>query len=276
MFEIINKCSKCKIINISNKSINGSYGSIYFGKSKSGKNIAIKVIKVIKKKIKNTLSEVNFYLLMDKNKIGPKIYDIFFITDNFNNYVQFILMEQGDASLSNVFISNHYSIEQKKIIVFNMINVIKIQFLKLHLYCTDVKPDNFILFKKNLSVKAIDFGKHFCNLKKLPKPFKRNQLKLFTMTMLLQIFMMIHNFSNIPLPFLSPFFNDDMFLILFENIDFTKQFIIDIIKNYSSDVYDVGFIFKYYIKYKHDNLSDEELINYIFFTLDMYLKNFSQ
>lgn len=272
ILEIINNCSKNKIIKITTKSIDGSYGSIFFGILKNGVNVAIKIIQNKKNKIEDIHAEVDFYEFMDKNNIGPKIYDVFYTTKDFNIYTQYIIMERGDNSLDNVLISEKYTVEQKKKIIVNMINIIKKQFLKVRLYCLDIKPDNFIFFKKGLKVRAIDFGKKFCDLNVLPSVFNKfkNKDKLFTMLMLLQIFMIIHNFHSRPVPYLTPFLKDNIFKLLFKDINFTKQLIYEIIKNHSSKVFHIGYIFKYYINYSNKDISDEETVNYIFNTLDMY------
>jgi len=132
------------------------------------------IIKVARKSY-NTLAQKNRYLekmkeevqygiQMDKLKIGPKIYDYFYVSTKYRNikYInQYIIMESMTKDADKA-LDSKLAIAEKIKIVNKMILLISDQ-INNNVFCVDVKPQNYAVNIKNGKVddvKMIDFGKY--------------------------------------------------------------------------------------------------------------------
>jgi hypothetical protein len=133
-----------------------------------GINYAIKVVQT--HKLDHLDEEVEFSYIMGSKKIGPIIYDAFYIKHR-GSYTQYIIMEK---------LFPFTTITES--IVKGMIDIYK-ESLN-YVYCTDIKPDNFVLDSNN-KVRMIDFGV-WCSLT------KPNDLNSFMMLSYILLFIMTY------------------------------------------------------------------------------------
>jgi hypothetical protein len=187
--------------------------------------------------------EMNYSYAMARTEIGPDIYDAFYTVDG-NVVTGFMVMEHFDISvhryqtdagqsISNKLDVNYY-LQNLQQVHTAMINLLDMQIYE-GLFCTDMKPGNFVIkFEENL-VRMIDFGFEFC---------KQMHSEYFRFKMLLQLFMSsrsnLYLLSHDQQQFvLSPFIEE----ITLENV----MDIEDVIMNLLIDN-DTGYVFKYYLK----------------------------
>jgi hypothetical protein len=125
-------------------------------------SITVKVIKNVNLDKMN--EEVEFSYFMGENKLGPKIYDSFFVkTSSSNNtFTQYIIMESFDMNVRKALTSNAISYQNKKNIIKQMIALLKTQMFVHGLECYDIKPSNYVYNVKDNQVKLIDFGIDWC------------------------------------------------------------------------------------------------------------------
>ena len=165
---IISKCTD-KRINVGRIIGDGSFGTIYKAKyiSDDGKITYVAVKKIMadiknldSRKLKHVINditiEVEYNYYVSKRGISPVIYDSFFTTNN-NTLVCYIIMEIYDKSVEKTYYEK-LTVKDYIFIHTQMIKLMNIQIFKLNMFCTDIKPENFVIKSKsgNFSVKAIE------------------------------------------------------------------------------------------------------------------------
>jgi len=214
--EIINKYSNVK--NVSNITYldRGSYGSVFsadvietFPRSMiySNNKVAIKIsldayydasqLKFLKK-------EKDFSYEMGQIGIGPKIYDAFlfpYVAKNTKlRFKQFIIMDYFQENGYKAILNTMTKITENSFIsiIEEMIKLVQ-KMISYGLYCTDIKPENFVVRSINnkIEVKMIDFDSNFCKQKNniqtdLGKDINENIDDLYQM-ILIQLYAMIED-----------------------------------------------------------------------------------
>lgn len=219
----IKQCSRhISDINLVKKLGEGSYGVVYsveitFNNTK--KRVALKKInykndKYIQQNTDGLIYQTELSYLMGSVGIGPIIYDSFFIKKK--DYInQYIFMELGDGSVADL-LDEHNSTSMIivpfiKNAIEQMINITKEQIYKYDLYCSDIKPHNFIFTINDgcLKVKMIDFDDEFCKNSLSRKTTKND----FFALVIIQIFMMIYHHTKIrDIEIFRQFYKNDIFL----------------------------------------------------------------
>ena len=108
--------------------------------------------------------------------IGPQIYDAFYYTYPPPLYseriIAIMLMEKFDTDVENYLAKdiNHMgnllrpqAIAEKKSVCSQMIELLK-KMVSNNLFCGDIRSDNFVMNKKPLKIRIIDFGDKFCSI----------------------------------------------------------------------------------------------------------------
>ncbi len=225
----IKKCSKLKLVsgNNLNKIGEGGFGVVYdINAIINGKNKEL-VLKVIKQKlkkdtIKNFYYEVEYSEKMGDLGIGPKIYDAFYSINN--NYIeQNIIMEKFDMSVDKWIKSDIFP-RGSKYIISHMLKLLKLQIFEKNMFCSDIKPQNYVVRFKPMSVKMIDFGTDWCGTQ-IPGIYitspslrvynKNMHREIFYSLCLIQLFIFIlHSFnsSKKALHALVYFYSDKLFI----------------------------------------------------------------
>jgi hypothetical protein len=161
----------------------GAFGIIATGTDSVGKNIVVKLILVDENdvhkanKIIAVKKEAEYSADMGIKGIGPEVY-LTFHTNNLpdvlipsktisfelhKGFLQVIVMQSFDQDCHD-YIRTASNINDVKTIVQGMLNV----FLKAinenpeALFCTDIKPGNFVVNRATREVKMIDFGADYC------------------------------------------------------------------------------------------------------------------
>jgi serine/threonine protein kinase len=178
----LNNCSRVFSNIILGKEIGrGSYSSVFTAKAtnNNGKlmNVAIKIIP--KTNMDEMNYEVEFGFYMDESKIGPKIYDAFFIKKK-SEYTQYIIMEAFDINVYSVLHSNIHQ-KTKNFVLWQIVKLMHKQLFDCRLECYDIKPGNFVYNRKTKVVKMIDFGSEFCNIDKVTKSKKEYDIILLAL-----------------------------------------------------------------------------------------------
>jgi serine/threonine protein kinase len=168
---------------------------------------------------------------MSESNIGPKIYDSFYI-ENEQSITNYTIMEKFDKDLFSVLVSTintPKSINTTKEFIGMTIKLFNKQVYLLSVYCTDIKPENYVV-KKN-KVRMIDFGT-FCNeginsfFEGVVTNGEYNKQDLFYYLVLLQLYVLImallnyrnkadvlkYDSNNEIHQVLEPFFRDPNFL----------------------------------------------------------------
>jgi hypothetical protein len=152
----------------------GKYGRIYAAKF-HGKNIAVKIVYTNSKK---DIEQEGYYLeRMSDRDIGPMYYFGFFDTlDNKNDpfykkysFIGMFGMERYTTDV-NTFLNdncmNKNTILTNGMCVFvvqQMLILLRKLIFDCSMYCTDIKPENYLInVKKNYKVRMSDFGQ-FCS-----------------------------------------------------------------------------------------------------------------
>lgn len=213
--KLLNDCSRVfKNITTVTYITSGTYGEVFsvIGK-KHGKTAKVIVKTIIienDKEMDGVLDEFEIAYNMGNANIGPKIYDSFFIEmekDNGpNKKMMVIVMEFFDTDVSDI-IQTKISIQTKKKIIKQVINLIKKQIYKYNLYCVDIKLTNFVYNKKTNMVRMIDFDPYYCTNGLKDKLHKNNlvlkkcsskELKEgFYAAMYIQLISGMMNFTNL-------------------------------------------------------------------------------
>lgn len=231
--KIIEECAK----NVDNVKIHkvlgvGTYGTVYLAEAMvpdiRGRfypiDVAVKRIEVDTKheNVDELFYEVEYTHFMAESGLGPKVYDAFYVKLSSRKIVQYIFMEPGDGSISDLLESDD-SVETLTKSVEEMINLLHDQIFVYHMYCLDQKPGNFIYTKRkrSIDVKMIDFGKDFCNLRKIPPiyeflfPDPKTQMNMLFIVLLIQLYVVIYNYMDRSMKetcdILSPFYEEPVF-----------------------------------------------------------------
>lgn len=153
--------------------------------------IAIKKTFIEENELKNMYFETDLYKFMSDVNIAPKFYNSFFKPSgeqDINNkhkkkYTQYLFTEVMDMNCYNALNSDNIEKKIKYKIINEMINLLYFQIFNYNLFCSDVKPPNFLFSNKKseisllfedsyhskldtISVKMIDFGGDYCNFEK--------------------------------------------------------------------------------------------------------------
>jgi serine/threonine protein kinase len=292
----ITDCTKLKIkqLKIDESSLvgKGGFGSVYPAViTYKGKdiNVVLKIIvdknlkdaKYVNESIKNFYLEVQYSIKMGEQDIGPSIYDSFYSIKNKSLY-QYIIMERFDMSVDKWMISKIYP-KGSKYIVTNMLEILKNQIFNKHMYCTDIKPQNYVIKIGNdgvpYKVRMIDFGSDFCG-KDIPSIYitypslrvlSKNTLdEVFYVVCVIQLFMFIYysfNKLKFSIHALKYFYTDKLFVKYIVKRDKNKDIDIMLV------LYDIlqtekehAEIFKHYMN--DNNESNENLVKGIFEIID--------
>lgn len=225
---IISKCLNRKIA-IKGFIGSGSFGKIYKAEYiLDNKKISVAVKKIeentrgmsakrIKHLINDTISEVDYNYYVSKYDIAPKVYDSFFVLSK-NSLLCYIIMELYTCSVEKLYYQKIPLADLIKI-HNNMIDLMKKQVYESRLYCTDIKPENFVVKKlsgNNYKVRAIDYGTDWCSLEVMPKSFKTREYfyTIILIQLCLKIYIHIKNENSF---ILSPFYKDSVIIKITEN-----------------------------------------------------------
>lgn len=193
--------NKCSGINLTNLIEEGGTSVIYMGESgESGKKYAIKYIYFDRYRTGYNLSmrdiykEIELCLYMGEKGISPKIYDTFFVNLKgssrvVNESLAVIIMDYYPMSGGDFMEKNIYKPEQIRKVVTKMIDLIKKTIYDNNLYCSDTKPENFVVqeIDNDINVKMIDFGSDWCNNDK-----KETKDEIFQILVFQLIFMSLY------------------------------------------------------------------------------------
>lgn len=113
--------------------------------------------------------EAEHCINMSDIKIGPKVYEVFYVNNTYGhskgNIHQYIVMDSMSTNAKKALNSN-LSISDKIYIIDKMFDLLHRQ-IESRMYCYDIKPGNYTVNVKNnkvTDVKMIDFG-YFCKTK---------------------------------------------------------------------------------------------------------------
>lgn len=194
------------------------------------------------KQINSIISEVEYSYRMSSQGIGPKVYDSFYAIVNNDEYnddelITYVIMELFDGSLTNAYKEN-LSIQNYQDMNQQVLDLLKIQIFENEMYCTDIKPDNFVYkkTKKGYEVKLIDFGEEFCKLGSFDKQNYAN-INIFYVILALQIMIMIYSdtYDRIDYSVFLPFFQDKRIKYYLSSPERTKELqwvLYHLLKNY--------------------------------------------
>jgi hypothetical protein len=158
--------------------------------------------------ITSMVHEIEYAYAMSHKEIGPTLYETFFMY-NKGLLVGGILMEYYDTDISNICTLKS-NIKSMVSVYQITIDLMYKQIFEENIYCTDIKPENFVIkinkandVKMN-DVKMIDFDPEFCSSEFDEKYMSKN---LFFMVVLIQLYLLaksdcVTNFSCLN-PFLS-------------------------------------------------------------------------
>jgi hypothetical protein len=167
-------------------------------KNKKSSPVVPKTMTVAVKITKNKLThddfedlvhEIEYSYYMGSIGLAPKIYETFYYINDEDEYKQVLIMEYYPYDC-NTFLKNS-SDHDARIVVKNMIKILKQMIFKNKMYCVDIKPGNFVV-NDDLDVKIIDFGRDWCTPDKLPV---NNEDELYQV-LLFQLMYMIKTYTN--------------------------------------------------------------------------------
>lgn len=167
-------------------------------KLKSPETIKV-AIKIIEDVILSEMNkEIEFSYYMDESKLGPKVYDAFFvkkITQTGNNirhtYTQYIIMEPFDMNVEDAITGNKIDKKTKYDVIKQMLVLAKKQIYDYGLICYDMKPPNFLYNVETNKVKIIDFGVDFCTSIGSNRKVNKTQVKLTYLAIKIQLLFII-------------------------------------------------------------------------------------
>ncbi len=257
---------------LSDKIGEGSYGVVYKGtyEIKKSVDVALKMVEINQDNQDaedDFFQEISLSILMSKYNIGPKIYKVF-RTDSHKGV---IIMDYFPFSFDVVLKKKDMSDYVNKIsaLIYKANNLLHKQIFELNVFCSDIKPENFVVTSDYSDIKMIDFGSDWCS-KKL-----RYKTKLYYfITLLIQFMFMILKKTD-DIHFLVPFFKNNLFLN-YDNADY----IAELKDNIFVKITDQPNIHRYYINYALDkdydskNSSDfTDMIIKVLKNMDIELKN---
>lgn len=123
-----------------------------------------------KKTYKKTYSHFN--PIEDYNKHN---YD----TSNLVIHIHCVVMKAYDMDADSALYNSKIYPEQKNEIVKQMVHLLYKQIYNTHLYCSDIKPSNYVVNINNydIDVKMIDFGENFCSPYYIFKKITNQEIK---------------------------------------------------------------------------------------------------
>ncbi len=201
--EIVSRCGGITLSEILGK---GSFGIVYKGKDSYNRDIAVKVIKT--KDLDNVVYEIEYSATMGRCNIGPKIYGSFFIEDNPDNFIGFLVMEPFSSSIDKTYAS--LPIEMIQTIHEKAFDILYELIIEQEVFCSDVKPNNFVCkFDDNgeIVVRMIDFGTDYCS-KDLDTNVYKNK-HIFLIVVIIQMIILIFRYFPNNAEALDPFLQDE-------------------------------------------------------------------
>lgn len=188
----------------------GAFGKLYKVKLADGSSVAVKVISApiednLARLISDFHAEVEFTSEMSRRGLGPKVYDAFYSVQN-NRVIQNIIMEHFDMSVDSWIASRAFPASPASAtkVTADMIGLIHRQVFKYKIFCSDVKPQNFVVKLSGAritEVRMIDFGTDWCD-QKIPHIYitdpalralpRKIQIMSYFIVCLLQLFMTLH------------------------------------------------------------------------------------
>ncbi len=249
---ILNKCTHKKYTFLKNIG-SGSFGTVYKTKyTEPGGKISYVAVKKIDidiknigaNKIKNIIKDFRLEVELNHNTskmgISPLVYNSFYYIKN-NVFTGVIIMDLYDKSVEEIYYEKLHPYEY--IFIHNeMLRLMKLQIFNLGIYCTDIKPENFVIKKshRKIVLRSIDYGSDWCS-SGMPKEFKNSEYFYAIIIMQLCLKIYIHNKKNTKM--LLPFFNDRIMMKLtnkFKNFEKIKKVMYNVITS------DEGEQIKYY------------------------------
>lgn len=219
--EVLHKCTNDKNLRLIEEIGSGAFGTVYLA-NYHNKKICIKRIETeydtnqeLNEAIDDIIYEVEYCYNMAVQKIGPKIYDAFYIVNEKDKKILcYILMEVFDSDVYGAYESKKFTVAELVEINKQMINLLKRQIFINSIYCVDIKTGNYVVKKENgkIIVRMIDFSNTYCTLGKYPEEYK--SVEYLYLTILLQLYLFICLFIvdyNIDKVVLEPFYNDKIF-----------------------------------------------------------------
>ena len=204
MSKKIEKCSRVfKNIKLIKKISAGGYGSIYLSdvkKDDKKEKVLVKIeivgknLKKVNKRLDDLTKEVEFSYYMSENLLSPKIYDSFFYFDrNTRKILQISIMEKYNMdcydAIKKLLKVNKY--DEIIFIIREMIKLLHKQIFEYNLFCTDIKPSNFVINLEKMDVRIIDFGIDFCSFS---QHFSMREKNLFYSSILLFYYLFLQDY----------------------------------------------------------------------------------
>lgn len=180
----------------------GSFGqiidSIYYSKNGSAATVVKKIVtnikyadkEKIKRKVRNIVLEIKYSIYMGQYNVGPTIYEAFY-TQNRETLTCYIVMEKFDSSIESIYYLP-VSIKEYDVVHNSMLSLLEKQVFELSMYCTDIKPENYVIKRngKHTKIRSIDYGTDWCIANKMPREFVRKEY--FFCTVLIQLCLKIY------------------------------------------------------------------------------------
>lgn len=170
--------------------------------------------------------EIEYSYTMAEQDIGPMIYDAFFVVSPKHTFIiTYILMEVFDGSVDDV-----YKLKLPSTVFFDihaqMLDILYKQIFKHHMYCSDIKPGNFVVKKVGgkYKVRAIDFGTDWCRLDDMRPEYESKEI--YYVILLIQLCIMIMKqmtIFNLNSVVIKPFFDDAIYTKYMSGGDRTKK-----------------------------------------------------
>lgn len=251
--KIISKCTNKKYTFLKNIG-SGSFGNVYKTKYiEPNGRVSYVAVKKIDIDIKNTTSnklrsiikdfkrEVELSYKTSKMGISPFIYKSFYYIKNYI-FTGIIIMDLYDKSVEDIYYEKLHT-HDYIFIHSEMLKLMKLQIFNLGVFCTDIKPENFVLKNEHRKfiIRSIDYGTDWCS-SRMPKEFKTREY--FYTIIIIQLCLKIYIHTDKKnAKMLTPFFNDKILTKLtnkFKNFEKIKEVIYDVITS------DDGEQIKYY------------------------------
>jgi hypothetical protein len=184
--------------------------------------------------IDKILFEIEYSYVMGEFNISPYVYDAFYFIGD-REVIGYIVMDAMKTSIYHAIRAGKYSTNDYIKMFTEEIKILHKQIFDHHLYCTDIKPENFVFKKEGneFIVRSIDFGKDFCWLDQLP--FIYVNVELYYVICLIQLLLLTAYYierRKVYIEAVRPFFEDLLFRKHMENdINDIHPNITDIMRN---------------------------------------------
>lgn len=109
-------------------------------------------------------SEVDHSVHMGMRKIGPEVYDAFYVVYD-DAVTQYIIMEKFHYTVYQWAKSSHYPRGAQQV-AGEMLSLLYDKIYRANMYCSDIKPQNYVLKydrSGRLKIRMIDFGHDWCS-----------------------------------------------------------------------------------------------------------------